>query len=461
MGEVFKKLIRSNSSITARKWHSSHFKSLFNSKVVRIMSLPFQGARIRDLQSAPHRFASTQKPLGRFVLLVDAILATAGEIAIQRAQRSEGRDAMQFLENFNAEQYLTLAMLADAGDECNRVVRVFDSSFIDLAVVPRELRLFLERVHVLFIQRAASKCGYTQYALNALKDVRMIPVKNGQLRTFGGADSVTPELLDRLYSRMASWIRLLDSTMRAEFPSWEILSAFNVFDLGTKPSDAVISESLSCLAKAFGVNPGRLGGQFVDFKTFAQVVYNETSSTDKFRCLKAWQQSVDRVSARGLAGRSAHPFLELQALMIRYAAFCSASTSGVERSLAALENQVGHERRLLPVAVMVQELKLKHETDVNDYQMLARKAQQIWNRSFPRVRISRLKATGKRLRRWASGKEKATKRSEASWIRSRREAVEKLSQRLGSSSSTASAPAEARTAAAATWTPEHQKAVDL
>ena len=99
----------------------------------------------------------------------------------------------------------------------------------------------------------------------------MIPVKNGQLRTFGGADSVTPELLDRLYSRMASWIRLLDSTMRAEFPSWEILSAFNVFDLGTKPSDAVISESLSCLAKAFVVNPGRLGGQFVDFKTFAQV----------------------------------------------------------------------------------------------------------------------------------------------------------------------------------------------
>ena len=107
----------------------------------------------------------------------------------------------------------------------------------------------------------------------------MIPVKNGQLRTFGGADSVTPELLDRLYSRMASWIRLLDSTMRAEFPSWEILSAFNVFDLGTKPSDAVISESLSCLAKAFVVNPGRLGGQFVDFKTFAQVVTRPQAQT--------------------------------------------------------------------------------------------------------------------------------------------------------------------------------------
>ena len=109
--------------------------------------------RICDLSSAKQRFSSTQKPLGRFVLYFDAVVATAYELQTRWEGTAHGKRGTHFLASIDEESMLTLAMLADAGDEASAVVRFFDTKDHDISEVPAVLSDFLARIDVLFFQR--------------------------------------------------------------------------------------------------------------------------------------------------------------------------------------------------------------------------------------------------------------------------------------------------------------------
>lgn len=124
---TIKKLIFGTGSITKLIAHSTNFKALFNARASINEESAIDCRKIKDLNYAKNRFQSTQKPLGRFVLTFDALLATAVEIATRRAGTEPAKFAAAFLASVTEEDVLTLAMLADAGDKSSAIVRFFDS----------------------------------------------------------------------------------------------------------------------------------------------------------------------------------------------------------------------------------------------------------------------------------------------------------------------------------------------
>ena len=66
---------------------------------------PVTANRIRDLQSAKHRHASTQLPLGRFCMFFDALINCAKDIADSRVNL------------FHADDNVMMTVKRDKGDD--------------------------------------------------------------------------------------------------------------------------------------------------------------------------------------------------------------------------------------------------------------------------------------------------------------------------------------------------------
>lgn len=421
-------------------------------QVKLLTASPIAGERIRDLQSAHHRFASTQKPLGRFVLLVDALLATAHEIVGRRPGKAEARHAYEFLEFFDEEQYVTLAMLADAGDEAASLVRFFDSEAYDVAAVPSEIRVFLERADFLFLQRGAENSGYTRYALNLMRGSgRLVSLSGDRFKKIGGVSSIDSALLDRCFARMAGWVRLVGLSIKAEFPDWELLAAFGAMNLSPLPSQAVINTSLCRLSGVFGLNYDNLMSEFVDFRRFAIDVYNRVSTKEPLSCYRAWVHSVQRM--KGARDRqSLHPSTNLLPLLVRYGAFCGATTSGVERTFKEFWKQASGERGGLNIEQVNCELKLRAEVPPATVPKLVAAARDIWQECFGVARLPSAQ------RRWMSGKATPSQRlTEKAWLRGRRSLVASMMTSSVRRSSIETAAVAAQMSQRA-WTSSHKKA---
>ena len=73
-----------------------------------------------------------QTPRSTKVLFIDAVLAAANMIVPMRGRSSaEGAAAEAFLSWVGNEEYVQLAMLADASDEGTRLVRQLDCDDLD------------------------------------------------------------------------------------------------------------------------------------------------------------------------------------------------------------------------------------------------------------------------------------------------------------------------------------------
>ena len=160
---TFMNYVRGKRSITSLIWHSPDNRRLFGSYVKRLKLTPYHAKRIRDLQSAPHRHSSTQKPTGRFVALFDALLSLSQHLA--KTKQGKPKDvARDFLLSFQPEHLLTLGMLADAGDEEIILLRKFDAAIINPTQVTEWLSDYLRRLECLFDEKQAVKSGYTAWA---------------------------------------------------------------------------------------------------------------------------------------------------------------------------------------------------------------------------------------------------------------------------------------------------------
>ena len=73
------KLISGTTAITKLIADSDNVRTMFNERVRANDQSKSDCLRLKDLHHAKHRFQSTQRPLGRFVLTFDALLATAVE----------------------------------------------------------------------------------------------------------------------------------------------------------------------------------------------------------------------------------------------------------------------------------------------------------------------------------------------------------------------------------------------
>ena len=433
--ETFNLFIEGSESLVKTIANSPDVRKMFERRVeLMTHSSEVVVRRIRDLQAAKQRFQSTQKPLGRFILYFPALCATAYELQTRRGDSSVGQRGTKFLEIIDEERFLTLAMLADAGDEAAMTVRFFDSKDHDIADAPHVLSAFLQRVNALFLDRRGclspvefsdGQCHtYTSYALDMLRsEARVLTLQQGRqavTRSVGGPSSVSDELLERCLGRMAAWVRLAAATVRAEFPDWEVLNAFAAFSLKLKggANNKFITDSLNRLSAVFDVDPQCLRSQFVDFRLTACTHHER--GMDNF---SAWRASVQAVATSSGQVQARHPRQALDKVLARYGAFLGASTSNVERSFAALLDAAGSRRSRLSTINMSNDLRLRLLEKNRPYEPLVDAARRIWSESFGMSRRS-----GKdRRRRWVAGVGKQTKPTlEKDFIDKRRSAVNLL-----------------------------------
>lgn len=468
--ETFAFFVDSGESLVKTIANSPDIRSIFDHRVtVFVNQSSVALRRVRDLQAAKQRFASTQKPLARLVLYLPAMIATAYEVQTRRST-DIGRRATGFLQNLSEEKLLALAMLADAGDVAMRVIRFFDEPRYDVAAVPEMLLAFCNEISDMFLSRAVLKptivtvdgreqvvCHtYTSYMLAMLQaEPLLVTTQEGRstvTRSIGGPDSIQPAVLARCCARMAGWVKLATSSLQAEFPDWEAISAFGAFDLSLSLDDetarSFVTRSLSRLAATFGVDKQPLLHQFNDFRRAAKG--HREKGLDNFN---AWAQSVASVRASGAKTVASHERHALEQILTRYGTFLGASTSSVERNFSALTAAVGPQRSTLSTVSTASDLRLKVLDLTQDQQSnLVRQAQLIWLQHF-----GLCKTSGEhRQSRWKSSSCKKALHAKMTF-----EDKQKLASSLKvplRRRTMASIAQDAAAQAAGAWTASHDKA---
>ena len=248
--QVFSFYIRSKSSIAIFIFHSPSHKSVFASKVKLCLRSPLRSKRFRDLSSAPHRHASTQRPLGRICLLADCVVATAQEIMRRATCKGPKNRCAQFLQQICSEDLITLALLADSGDECMAVLRFYDRKHIAIAQAPAELDYFFNRIRILFLEEQVwTANGFSQYMVRFLRSHQLlVQLPNKEYKKIGGIDSVPEALKTTCIARLKAWVGLVGESLRAEFPSYDLCNSFACFSLQPLPNDEVVRRGLKRLA---------------------------------------------------------------------------------------------------------------------------------------------------------------------------------------------------------------------
>ena len=245
-------------------------------------------------------------------------------------------------------------------------------------------------------------------------------------------------------------------TVRAEFPDWEVITAFGALSLKICATNQFVTDSLQRLAQTFGVDPSALKSQYVDFRRTAVVKHTQGVSN-----YDPWKESVRAVDASGGQTRTAHQRHALREILARYGAFLGASTSCCERTFASLVNAVGPQRSSMSGVSMTNDLKLvllagPHCQDNDD--RIVDGAMKVWMSVLPPVRKS-----GKARRtRWVSGLAANGRPStvETNFLVARRSAVSSMS--VASKKRTFSEMQHAAVAlSASVWTAKHDQAVSL
>ena len=246
-------------SMTNLIQYSSVFQSWFEQAIQAMERHPVKSARLKNLRFAKQRFESTQKPLGRLVLLWEVVVAVAVRIYTTRPNPEKGY-AKIFLKFASPETALQIALMADAGDESMVLTRTSDKESMDALKFPAHLDEYLHRCRVLF-DPSCTYCfdsGYTKYMVENLASPMVINV-DGEVRVLGGPGSVTEEIKARVCGRLQNWLVLAKATIQAEFPDFQFAQALRVMDEIVNMPDgelasrqAHISGKLSTLARTCG-----------------------------------------------------------------------------------------------------------------------------------------------------------------------------------------------------------------
>ncbi|CAK0883565.1 unnamed protein product [Prorocentrum cordatum] len=268
--------------------------------------------KVADFAWAKQRCDGITQPLGRFVIYIESLIAVAN---LTISIRPKDAAAIEFLSSLDNESYLQMAMMADATDELSRSVHAFDGAMLDEVEILLEVQNFQARLEALFVSGHCFEIpGYTSFAVNMLKEVRL-SIVGKTVKEFGGLAAVPPELAQRCLQRMAAWAELSKVIVQSEFPAFELCSCFAVFVLKARANPQGLTESwrrraLEKLAMAFKLPTSNSIAEFFDMYPIAQNIY----CTEGVSNAAAWSSAVrrcfgrqpERVRSRGFAPRPSH-----------------------------------------------------------------------------------------------------------------------------------------------------------
>lgn len=264
------------------------------------------------MHTAQHRMESSRRPLGRAILWLDALIASAAEAYAEHKQTKVGQCCVEFLRFLSNEAVLQLAMLADATDEHMMMLRFHDNESFDTALGPEVVSNFLARIKYLFHEGGCFRTGYTKHALSLLSRARTY-ILDGRVRTIGGAGQPSPQIKALCLDRMKQWVFLTTLTLEAEFPVQDIFSGFAAFSLGPAMEGAVdegkrlqIAKNLKILADSFELDFEELQREFWYHLPVARRIAKEK------RCgnFDAWRESIQIAQSKHQGRRNSFTFLQ-------------------------------------------------------------------------------------------------------------------------------------------------------
>ena len=270
------------------------------------------------------------RDLIRHALFLDSYCATAYHIAAARRGNPEGNDACAYLTfvsgNEGLQRLLVMGMMADGGDEIFRFLRAWDTEEVDPSATCRLLGNMAQKLDYLFVQGYCRELGFTALVLEDLRRVRTFVV-NGHAVSVGCAGGVSEAIFQRALAIMCAWLTLMLEVLKAEFPSFELLHAFCVFDInGPKRSLATLPDGrvyMLRMAQTFSVDPERLLQQYIELLPHVKEMVRELADADPQSPVHvAWNKAIK-------ASGSQHP--ELRAVLCRYNTCIGCTTSGVEQ----------------------------------------------------------------------------------------------------------------------------------
>ncbi len=265
-------------------------------------------------------------------------------------------------------------------------------------------------------------CGFTEFALRLLT-VPRLQTTASCAKVFGGVDRIPEDMVQRCFARMANWVRLVISSLHAEFPGYELLQSFRIFRLdeaapGTRPHGVVTeshAESVKRLAHVFKVDSLALATQLQDAMLFAKRCFQLSGNS-----MKAWKDTVAKMMDRRLQAR--HPMGALLPVLQRYIAFCGCTTSGVEQTFSVLRKLLGEQRLTMDWRTEVTELTIGMDSDACSRDELIASAQKIWCETYGNART-----TTKDSQRFVSGTARPTQvGTEKAWKSLREDRIKAL-----------------------------------
>ena len=225
-------LIEKPNSITKIIQYKTFFKDMYNKNRTTCVEDIAVSKRIKDLAYAPHRYHSEARTLLRLIITWDAALTTAVQVPLVRgATSAEGASMLQTIETCTDEIALQLGMLGDMALECSQFVSRCDVDEPDEGGLMSDLDDFKAVLARLFIQGMCTQIpGLTSLMMSALRRPRTFIV-NGRPKTFGTPGGADPEIITRCLKRMAAVTVLAEVVIQAEFPEWDLLASFSIFDV--------------------------------------------------------------------------------------------------------------------------------------------------------------------------------------------------------------------------------------
>ena len=213
-------------------------RTIQNSHIIRLKFKQYVGTSFRmvsrtvsNMRSAKHRFESLQKPFGRTVLFCYPTIRT-GLWTYQTRDDQSSANAKIWLEYVDTENALQAAMMADASDQTIVLSRLLDNEDVDPAILNHEVRQYVQTNELLFGDSA--KCltafGYTRAMMDTLSKPLVWTI-GSKTYSIGKQGGVPAEIIERCLGRMRCWLKLMKSTVAAEFPSFEVASVWHLADV--------------------------------------------------------------------------------------------------------------------------------------------------------------------------------------------------------------------------------------
>ena len=317
--------------------NSDKFKHIFASQIHKMdpkLSVVKAHGFVKNLGFAPHRFESLQKPLSRIVLFFPAFWATLAQISWERKGQAEGKAALAFLEELQTEHRIQAAMLADAGEENLRLTRLVDYEGFPLAELPSNVLAFRDRLRQLFSGPSPlclrTDC-FTQHMVQVLRHEYCFVLPStgrGQNCKQLGGPSLSDDLIQKTLSHMSSWVALTEATLAAEFPCFEIQTAFSIFSIaGEQCNDRIRrNKEISRLQAAFRCPDNHEASEQLERMRFVAV---RKAEEENLGSVQAWMEAVRTV----VRTWSKPELRSLLKILVRFWA-AGASSSGVEQSFA-------------------------------------------------------------------------------------------------------------------------------